>query len=351
MATAWVIRAGKYGERAQWALENGVSGGGWSEVPDMSWCHSKEDVAALVSKVFSDSSSGKLSNYAGQLWALRGRIQDGNLLVLPLQAAKQIAIGTVTTGYQYLGTGEPPDRRHVVKVQWEVTDIPRAIVKQDLLYILGSAITIFSPSKRDAVARLQHLRDHRMDPGAKVSAVPTPGSQDFSDNGLVDEPESQPDFEQGALDQITSRIREEFAGHGLTDLVAAVLEVDGYRCVVSPPGPDGGIDIAAGRGPLGLDDPRLIVQVKSGGQVGSPVVNQLQGVMSTHQATQGLLVAWEGLKAPARSALKNQHLRIRVWEAQDVVDAVLRTYPELPERIRGLLPLRRVWVLSGLEGV
>jgi hypothetical protein len=64
--------------------------------------------------------------------------------------------------------------------------------------------------------------------------------------------------------------------------------------------------------PLGLDPPRLVVQVKSGGQVGAPVVSQLQGVMSTHQADQGLLVAWEGLSSQAKNALKNQHLRIRV---------------------------------------
>lgn len=28
---AWVIRSGKYGERDQWALEKGLSGGGWKK--------------------------------------------------------------------------------------------------------------------------------------------------------------------------------------------------------------------------------------------------------------------------------------------------------------------------------
>jgi restriction system protein len=330
VTTAWVIRAGKYGERVQWALDNGVSGGGWPELPDLTGYETKDSIAALTAQVFSTASPGKLNNYAGQLWALRGRIDPGNLLVLPLQAAKQIAIGTVTEGYTYLGASEPPDQRHVVKVDWEVTDLPRAIVKQDLLFTLGSAMSIFSPRKNDAAARLQHLKEHREDPGARAAVPPVPGPVAVPDDGAVDEPEVHPDFEQGALDQITTRVHEEFAGHGLTDLVAAVLAVEGYRCVVSPPGPDGGIDITAGRGPLGLDPPRLVVQVKSGGQVGSPVVSQLQGVMSTHQADQGLLVAWEGLTSQAKNALKNQHLRIRVWEADDVVDAVLRVYAELP---------------------
>jgi len=38
VAGAWVIRSGRYGERDQWALDNGVSGGGWKEVPDLTGC-------------------------------------------------------------------------------------------------------------------------------------------------------------------------------------------------------------------------------------------------------------------------------------------------------------------------
>src|ERR1700722_18578508 len=38
----------------------------------------------------------------------------------------------------------------------------------------------------------------------------------------------------------------------------------------NPPGPDGGIDIIAARGVLGLDNP-ILVKVKSSAQVGNPV--------------------------------------------------------------------------------
>jgi restriction system protein len=110
----------------------------------------------------------------------------------------------------------------------------------------------------------------------------------------------------------------------------------------APAGPDGGIDITAGHGPLGLDSRRVLIQVKSGAQIGSPIVTQLHGVMTAHGAEQGLLVAWGGLTKPGRDALKNQHLQVRVWETADVVDAVLRTYDRLPDDIRAQLPLRRV---------
>jgi restriction system protein len=78
--------------------------------------------------------------------------------------------------------------------------------------------------------------------------------------------------------------------------------------------------------------------VKSGAQVGSPVINQLHGVMATHGAEQGFLVAWAGLTKPAQDALKNDKLRVRVWQAADVVDAVLASYERLPAEIRTALP-------------
>ncbi len=352
MAKAWVIRAGKYGERDQWALEMGVSGGGWRELGDLTPYATKEAVAAAVAAAFPGASVGRLANYTGQVYALRSRIEPGDLLVMPLKTTNKIALGRVTAGYTYLAEETDPDRRHVVRVDWQRTDLPRTAVKQDLLFTLGSAMSIFAPSKNNAVARLEHLLSTGTDLGSLGAAASAGGpssSPAASETGalsVVDEPELTADIEEVARDQITSRIAEEFAGHALATLVTAVLTAEGLLCWQAPPGPDGGIDITAGRGPLGLDPPRILAQVKSGDdQIGAPVVTQLHGVMTTHGADQGLLVAWGGLKKPARDALKNQHLKVRVWEAADVVAAVLRNYDQLPDDIKEKLPLRRVWML------
>jgi predicted Mrr-cat superfamily restriction endonuclease len=44
---------------------------------------------------------GRLQTYAAQLWALRGRIEPGDLLIMPLKTTRQIAMGRVTGGYRY----------------------------------------------------------------------------------------------------------------------------------------------------------------------------------------------------------------------------------------------------------
>jgi restriction system protein len=352
MAGAWVIRSGRHGERDAWALQTGCSGGGWDEVPDLTPYSTRDDVAHVVAESYKGATDAKISNFVGQLWALRGRIEPGDLMVMPMKTTRQIALGLVSGPYEYRAQEEDANKRHVVPVHWQRVDLPRSAVKQDLLFTLGSAMTIFSPSKNNAVGRLEHLLEHGSDPG-QVSVLQSPKQQkatvpvDATED--VDEPELSTDIEEVAYDQITSKIAEEFAGHALATLVTALLAAEGMRCTQSPPGPDGGIDIVAGRGLLGLDDP-ILVQVKSGGQVGAPVVSQLHGVMSTYGARQGLLVAWGGLSKPAHDSLKTSQLRVRVWQAADVVDAVLAQYDRLDEEIRSRLPLKRVWMLADTGG-
>ncbi|MBA8792808.1 restriction system protein [Friedmanniella endophytica] len=351
MPAAWVVRSGKNGEREAWSLQNGVAGTGWWEFPDLTPIGSRQELTELVLHRLTGLKSGAVAGYVGQLWALSKRIQVGDLMVLPLKTTKQIALGRVTGHYEYRANETDLSLRHVIPVDWIRTDVARNAVKQDLLFTLGSALTVFAPTKNHAIARLEAVLATGQDPGqvpsigGSLSNISSAGASET--DGTVDEPELSPDIEDVAQVKITARIAEEFAGHDLATLVTALLSIDGFDCRQSPPGPDGGVDILAGRGLLGLDEPLLLVQVKSGSQVGAPVVQQLHGAMAQFGASQGLLVSWGGVTKPAAAQLHNQKLRVRLWEAPDVVEAVLSRYDQLPEDIRVKLPLKRVWTLSG----
>ena len=342
---AWVVRTGRYGERDTWSIDNGVVGGGWENIPDLTGCTSREDVARIVEQSYPNEPHPSRTNWTSQLWALRGRIKEGDIMALPLKTTREIAIGVVTGGYEYLADEPDPLKRHIVRVDWRVTDLPRSSVKQDLLYTLGSSLTVFSPSRGHAVARLRALMETRQDPGS-VPFMAKPSLSQHADSE-VNDPETQPDIEQAARDQIRVKISETFKGHELTVLIAAILEAEGFLCASSTGGADGGVDIVAGRGLLGMESPRLIVQVKSGGQVSDDVVRDLLGAMQhVGNADQGLLVAWDGVSGQAKQSLMRERFRLRLWTAEDIVDAVLRVYPELPEEIRAELPLRRIWMLA-----
>ena len=339
---AWVVRAGRYGERDAWCLDENVVGGGWAEVPDITGCESRSDVERVVGEVYGTEKPASVAVNTGQLWALRGRIKPGDTVVLPLKTTSCIAIGTCTSGYRY-DADAPEDRRIRLGVTWVRTDVPRSAVKQDLLYTLGSALTVFQPTRNEAVRRIAELSRSGTDPGVLVPWAP-PNNAEWDD---VDDPELNPDVEEVARDRIVAYIAENFAGHRLSDLVAAILEAKGFVCEAAGPGPDGGIDVVAGRGPLGLDSPKLIVQVKSGDSpVGDAVVRDVQGLVHNQRADQGLLVAWGGLTRQARDNVAHHRFRTRVWDAEALVDAALEVYESLPDGIRADLPLKRVWVLA-----
>lgn len=337
---AWLVRAGKAGERDDFALNEGFAGGGFREVADLTAAVTRQEVTQAVRAAFPDASDGTVNNFAGQLWALRSRIEPGDLIVLPLKTTAQIAIGRATGAYQYRRDAEP-SQRHVVPVTWLRTDIPRTAVHQDLLYSLGAFMTVCEIRRNDAAWRLEQIAQTGTDPGARPdmaeSEEPEAGAATTA-GGI--------DLERTALDRVQAFISERFAGHGLADIVGAVLQAEGYKCQVVDPGPDGGIDVYAGRGPLGLDPPRLIVQVKSSPTpVDAKVVRELHGVLSTHGADQALLVAWGGVNKVAKQELRTQFFKVRVWSADDLLAAVMRTYPDLDEALRTRLPLKQIWTL------
>lgn len=349
--TAWVLRAGKQGEDEQWCLETGAAGAAWNGVGDMSGCKSRDDVRALLEIALPGRPPGVQANNAGQLWGLLN-IAPGDIVILPRKTSgKPFAIGVCTAGYEYR-----PDApiRHVVSVDWKRDDVPRTAIKDDLLSTLGALLTVFKASRNNAEARFQAVISTGTDPGSTglgttstTVSDSTVGGEDASD---VVDPVAVPTLET-IRDRVRTYVSENFKGHRLTELVADILRVRGFSCEVSPPGPDQGVDILCGSGPLGLDSPTVTVEVKSEtGQVSAPVVRGLQGAMLSHKSDQALLVAWGGITKDAKREIRTDRLTMRVWDADGLLDQLFEVYDRLPEETRRAIPLKQAWVLDEEAG-
>lgn len=328
--TLWMVRAGKYGEREQMALDKNLAIIGWDELPDLAGIKDREDLTALLEKVYTDKKKNTLNNWESQLWPFINNMQIGDLVAMPSKDRSVIYFGNVTGGYQY-EPGNPPRFRHTRPVQWK-QEIPRNNFEQDLLYSLGAFMTVCRIQRNDAENRIKALLNR----SPKESGEPFPGV----------EKEPDVDIEQFARDQISETINRNFKGHKLAHLTAAVLEAQGYKLRISPEGPDGGVDIVAGRGPLGFDSPKLAVQVKSGDSpVDVKVFNELKGVMDSFGADSGLLVSWGGFKSSVDRYAAQHYFKIRLWGPDDLVQMVQENYDKLSKDIQTELPLKRVWVL------
>lgn len=211
---AWIVRSGRSGERDTFALEHGVAGGGFNEVPDLTGVSSRDQLSDIVRASYPDDSDGKIANFAGQLWALRTRIQVGDTIVLPLKTTSQIAIGVVTGGYRYASDQEP-DRRHLIGVDWRRTDVPRTAVHQDLLYSLGAFMTVCQTKRNDGAWRLGQILATGTDPGARPETIDNEAADEAIVAGASAESGTAIDLEQAARDQIQSFVATRFAGHRL----------------------------------------------------------------------------------------------------------------------------------------
>ncbi|MED4061107.1 restriction endonuclease [Priestia megaterium] len=336
----WLVRAGRYGDQEQAALDNDIVTIGWNELGNISNYESKESFITFFETTYPNQKPKAITNKANQVWRFKNEIEIGDLVVLPLKQEPCIAVGEVISDYEFtenLG----PDIIHTRRVIWFTKDMPRTNLNQDLLYSLGAFMTVCRIQRNDAEIRIPAAVQSYL---GKVSTdspqVLTTIEESLDDKSVV------ADLETLGKDQIRSFINQQFAGHRLQDLVAAIFEVEGYATVVSPPGKDGGVDILAGKGLLGLEEPRICVQVKATSTPsGIDVVNSLLGVVASYGASYGLIVSMGGFTQDARKKAREQFFKVRLWDSNDLINATLRNYHKLSDDIQASLPLKQVWVV------
>ena len=337
--TAWVVRGGKYGEREDEALENGMLTIGFGVTADLTEAQTREKVQEVVRQARPDSTPSQIGSWTGQLWAFRGVIESGDLVVMPRKGQPAVAIGKIAGEYQY--RQENPNFLHGRPVSWINREVPRSSLERHLKNSLAALSTVFQIRRPDAEMNLRAIAGAK--PGEiLIGVIPIP------EIDLPQDQESQLDLPEVSNSQIRDFISQKFRNHEFTRLVAAVLKAQGYGVEVAPPGPDGGVDIVAGSGPMGFDPPRICVQVKSGSQITDVhVLRELAGVVGSFGADYGLLVSWGGFNGATKSeARKSNYFNVRLWDSAAFLELLFENYDRLPSALKAELPLKQIWVLD-----
>lgn len=337
--SVWLVRAGRKGEGEAACLDLGMAIIGFNAVPSLEGVEDWDALRQLVSESDPTASANKVGNVAGQLWAFARAMQPGDLVAMPRKRVGKIALGRITGPYVYHAMED--GSHHSRTVAWLRTEVPRAQFGQDLLNSLGAFLTVCEIKRNDAEARIRAVLDGKPDPGMAATA-----EADATHPKAEDAVEAQINLDSVASDQIREYVEAKFKGHELTRLVDEILRADGYFTYRSPPGPDGGVDILARKGALGLDGNKLCVQVKSStSPCDVTIFRALQGTMQTFGADRGLLVSWGGFNKVVAAEARMHFYNIRLWDSQDVMEAMLSSYERLPESMRAEIPLKRIWTM------
>jgi len=322
-----MVRAGSHGEEEQQALEKGLVTIGWEGFPNLSNVKSREELQDLYKKIHPDAKKKTVANEVGQIWRFLDNIKVGDLVALPLKLQSAIAIGKIESKYEYReDLGE--DIHHTRRVKWLKT-IPRISFDQDLLYSFGAFMTVCQIERNDAENRVIAL----------LQGKALPKNEEEIEAGKID-------IELASRDQILKFIGQKFKGHDLARLAEAILQAQGYITIRSPAGPDGGVDILAGAGQLGFENPRICVQVKSqSSSIDAPTLRSLQGTMQNFNADQGLLISWGGFTSKAIEESRRSFFKVRLWDSGELLDELLSHFEKLPDSLKAELPLKRIWTL------
>lgn len=339
--TLFLARAGKFGENENYFLENNVVCMMWSELSEANLSHAKsqEKLKETLFENYQDESKNTIYNWSSQIWAFLGKMQIGDLVVMPLKNKGKIAIGKIESDYVFDMKKSPYS--HLRKIKWLKKDILRTDFDQDLLYSFGAFMTFCEISRNDAEKRVKNLIESNFVKKDVKNEI-------LGEN--LNEIEEKIDLEQNSKDQIAKLILRKFKGKRLENLVENILRAKGYFTYQSPNGADRGVDVLAAKGDLGFESPKICVQVKSGGVVGREVIDRLNGTMNKVGADFGLLVSWEGFKSMVdKEERQSEFFKIRLWEQKDLIEEFLKNYDRLDNEIKAEIPLKKIWIFADNE--
>lgn len=331
--TLWGIHAGKTGDADALFLRQKRIGLGWDRMPNLAaLAAEREAFKEAVTQHYPEFKERRIPGSAGQLFRFIHEMQVGDFVVYPAKHTRKVHLGKVAGPYVH-DTRTEPSYPHTRQVEW-LREVPRTHFSQGALYEIGSALSLFA---------VRNYADEFRAALAGKAVTPAPVNEDESVAAVA------ADIEETTRDFVLKRLAQELKGHPFAAFVGHLLNTMGYRTRVSPPGPDGGVDIVAHKDELGFEPPIIKVQVKSEeGSIGDPEVSSLYGKVGTGE--HGLFVTLGEFTSRA-SAFAKSKSNLRLIDGDDLVQLIFAHYDQFDARYKGLLPLRRVFVPEAVEDV
>jgi restriction system protein len=165
------------------------------------------------------------------------------------------------------------------------------------------------------------------------------------DEGSPDAATTLEEAEEAAWTEIEEHL-EQMNPYDFQELVAGLLRAMGYHVAwVSPPGPDKGIDVIAHTDPLGIQGPRIKVQVKR--RSDKTTIDGVRSLLALlGEGDVGLFISTGGFTREAEDEARRQEKRrVMLVDLKRLFDLWVEHYDRIPEVQRRLLPIRPVYFL------
>ncbi len=326
----WMVRAGRGGKHSDDFIENGLVAIGWNEIGALSDQPDKQEIESKLQDNWPEASPGTISMWASQLRRFYVELQVGDAVATYDPSQRLYFLGTIQSGVE--SRDHPLGRLR--RVKW-THKVERDGLSSSTRNTLGAISTLF------------HITDEasqemwsRAVPIESVTTSDTTVQQDVRD-----------DPQEALLrEDVVARSQEFIEDHiarlnwqEMQDLVAGILTAMGYRARVSPGGSDRGVDITASPDGLGLQEPRIFVEVKHrrGTQMGATEIRSFLG--GRQPGDRCLYVSTGGFSKDARYEAERSSVPITLITLPDLRELLVEHYNNLDASTVALVPLQRLY--------
>lgn len=323
MATVWMVRAGG-GKFADDFVENKYVGINIDAQIDLSSVQTREEIDAALRRAGHPESP----NGVGQVYRIRKEIATGDTVITYDTARREYPVGEVSGPYQYRPGVRYPHQR---PVNW-VGRVRRDDLSPDTLNRLGSLLAVFLLNESAGREVLSVLKGER--PIAEQAE--TAGGSVPEGEVLVRE-----EVADKAKELVKDRVVR-LSWESMQELVAGVLRAMGYKTRISPSGPDRGKDIVASPDGLGLQDPRIVVEVKHRRDaMGAPDVRSF--IAGLRSLDRGLYMSTGGFTKEAYYEAERAQVPVMLLDVDDLVELLIEHYDNVDKETTALVPLKPIY--------
>jgi restriction system protein len=330
----WFVRAGRNAAFIDDFRTNSLVAIGWDEAGPIEPGTKDDKLEELFARTYPSSKEGSRRVWIAQVRRFLAEVKVGEPVATYDPNAREYLIGTVA--------GEPKWRTAALgrarAVQWTHTAL-RDVLSVDTRNALGSIATLFRAS--------QEASDEVWSKAKSIGAAGPSDSPPPIDgvHGDGDGASANTILREEVMQKADEFIEDRIASldwRQMQELVAGILRAMGYQSTVSADGSDRGVDVFASPDGLGLQEPRIFVEVKHrSGSMGADVLRSFLG--GRRAGDRCLYVSTGGFTKEARYEADRATVPLTLVTLPKLRELVLQHYERLDPATRALVPLQRLY--------
>ncbi|RKH45609.1 restriction endonuclease [Corallococcus sicarius] len=338
MKTTWMVRAGRGSENIEEFLRLGIVAMGDARLGKLSPSQTKADLLRLYAEKYPEESEGTRATWASQSARFVSEMKAGDGVITYDSERRLYFVGSLTSDYEWapqLIESKP----HMRRVTW-AGRVSRDGLSAAARNSLGAIQSLFKLGP-DVVTEMRELTVPLDAPIESAAPPPAPMSPPIEGKPRSDAELSAEMFDKAGafVEDAISRLDWQQMQH----LVAGILRSMGYRTQVSEEGPDRGVDIFASPDGLGLQEPRIFVEVKHrpGTPMGTKEIRSFLG--GRKERDKCLYVSTGGFTKDAHYEAERSSVALTLIALPRLRELLLDRYEQLDSPTRALVPLQRFY--------